>query len=115
MFIYAWGASAAIPWIVPVLGVTVRLLFIVFTPSLLPLLSVFCLVLFSHCVDGMAHKRRQLFMWATFIMYLAVFTYLADCYGPYASSALAGQSLFRAFLPPSIVSRLPPSNQRTPN
>ncbi|KAJ6530057.1 MFS general substrate transporter [Mycena vulgaris] len=36
-----------------------------------------------------------LFMWATFIMYLAVFTYLADCYGPYASSALAGQSLFR--------------------
>jgi hypothetical protein len=39
-------------------------------------------------------------MWATFIMYLAVFTYLADCYGPYASSALAGQSLFRAFLPP---------------
>ncbi|KAJ7898064.1 major facilitator superfamily domain-containing protein [Mycena leptocephala] len=58
MFIYAWGASAVIPWIVPVLGVT-------------------------------------LFMWATFIMYLAVFTYLADCYGPYASSALAGQSLFR--------------------
>ncbi|KAJ7505983.1 MFS general substrate transporter [Mycena galericulata] len=58
MFIYAWGANASIPWIVPVLGVTV-------------------------------------FMWATFIMYLAVFTYLADCYGPYASSALAGQSLFR--------------------
>ncbi|KAJ7820691.1 hypothetical protein B0H13DRAFT_2129939, partial [Mycena leptocephala] len=58
MFIYAWGANAAIPWIVPVIGVT-------------------------------------LFMWATFIMYLAVFTYLADCYGPYASSALAGQSLFR--------------------
>ncbi|KAJ7773794.1 MFS general substrate transporter [Mycena metata] len=36
-----------------------------------------------------------LFMWATFIMYLAVFTYLADCYGTYASSALAGQSLMR--------------------
>ncbi|EIN03913.1 MFS general substrate transporter [Punctularia strigosozonata HHB-11173 SS5] len=35
------------------------------------------------------------FMWATFIMYLAVFTYLADCYGPFASSALAGQSLLR--------------------
>ncbi|KAF7344296.1 MFS general substrate transporter [Mycena venus] len=58
MFIYAWGANASIPWIVPELGVT-------------------------------------LFMWATFIMYLAVFTYLADCYGLYASSALAGQSLFR--------------------
>ncbi|KAJ7723805.1 MFS general substrate transporter [Mycena metata] len=36
-----------------------------------------------------------LFMWATFMIYLAVFTYLADCYGTYASSALAGQSLLR--------------------
>lgn len=34
-------------------------------------------------------------MWALFMIYLAVFTYLADCYGPWASSALAGQSLFR--------------------
>ncbi|KAJ7607992.1 MFS general substrate transporter [Mycena polygramma] len=37
----------------------------------------------------------MLFMWATFIIYLAVFTYIADCYGQYASSALAGQSLLR--------------------
>ncbi|KAI5121869.1 hypothetical protein M0805_001077 [Coniferiporia weirii] len=36
-----------------------------------------------------------LFMWSNFIIYLAVFTYLADCYGPFASSALAGQSLLR--------------------
>ncbi|KZS99663.1 MFS general substrate transporter [Laetiporus sulphureus 93-53] len=36
-----------------------------------------------------------LIMWALFIIYLAVFTYLADCYGTFASSALAGQSLFR--------------------
>ncbi|TDL23740.1 MFS general substrate transporter [Rickenella mellea] len=36
-----------------------------------------------------------LFIWALFAMYLSVFTYLADCYGPYASSALAGQSLCR--------------------
>ncbi|KAF4570112.1 hypothetical protein EYR36_009918 [Pleurotus pulmonarius] len=35
------------------------------------------------------------FEWATFIIYHSVFTYLADCYGPYASSALAAQSLFR--------------------
>ncbi|KIM81228.1 hypothetical protein PILCRDRAFT_72078 [Piloderma croceum F 1598] len=35
------------------------------------------------------------FIWASFTIYLAVFTYLADCYGPFASSALAGQSLFR--------------------
>ncbi|KLO13266.1 MFS general substrate transporter [Schizopora paradoxa] len=36
-----------------------------------------------------------LFVWAAFVMYLAVFSYLADCYGPFASSALAGQSLCR--------------------
>jgi multidrug resistance protein len=35
------------------------------------------------------------FAWASFTFYLAVFTYLADCYGPFASSASAGQSLFR--------------------
>lgn len=39
-----------------------------------------------------------LFVWACFVMYLAVFTYLADCYGPFASSALAGQSLCRNLL-----------------
>jgi len=36
-----------------------------------------------------------IFMWATFTIYLAVFSYLADCYGIFASSALAGQSFFR--------------------
>ncbi|OSD05327.1 MFS general substrate transporter [Trametes coccinea BRFM310] len=34
-------------------------------------------------------------MTALFILYVAVFTYLADCYGIFASSALAGQSLCR--------------------
>ncbi|EJD07445.1 MFS general substrate transporter [Fomitiporia mediterranea MF3/22] len=34
-------------------------------------------------------------IWSIFMIYLAVFTYLADCYGPFASSALAGQSLSR--------------------
>ncbi|KAF7790234.1 hypothetical protein EIP86_001186 [Pleurotus ostreatoroseus] len=32
---------------------------------------------------------------SSFLIYLAVFTYLADCYGAFASSALAGQSLSR--------------------
>ncbi|KJA28007.1 hypothetical protein HYPSUDRAFT_51464 [Hypholoma sublateritium FD-334 SS-4] len=36
-----------------------------------------------------------IFFWGIFIVYLAVFSYLADCYGPFASSALAGQSLAR--------------------
>jgi alcohol dehydrogenase class IV len=30
-----------------------------------------------------------------FVIYVAVFSYLADVYGPFASSALAGQSLAR--------------------
>ncbi|KAF8449345.1 major facilitator superfamily domain-containing protein [Boletus edulis BED1] len=38
------------------------------------------------------------FMVGTFIIYQAVFVYLADCYGPYASSALAGQSMCRNLL-----------------
>ncbi|KAF9490043.1 MFS general substrate transporter [Pleurotus eryngii] len=36
-----------------------------------------------------------IFMGATFIIFLVVCNYLADCYGPYASSALAGSSLLR--------------------
>ncbi|KAG2133290.1 MFS general substrate transporter [Suillus clintonianus] len=35
------------------------------------------------------------FMSGTFIIYQVSFLYLADCYGPYASSAQAGQSLAR--------------------
>jgi hypothetical protein len=34
-------------------------------------------------------------MWSVFTMYGGVFIFLADCYGPWASSALAGQSLAR--------------------
>ncbi|KAH7908593.1 MFS general substrate transporter [Hygrophoropsis aurantiaca] len=36
-----------------------------------------------------------IFMSGAFVIYLVVFLYIADCYGPYASSALAGQSLSR--------------------
>lgn len=38
---------------------------------------------------------HQICEMSSFTIYLAVFTYLADCYGPFASSALAGQSLSR--------------------
>ncbi|KAI9573833.1 major facilitator superfamily domain-containing protein [Boletus coccyginus] len=38
------------------------------------------------------------FMVGTFVIYQVVFVYLADCYGPYASSALAGQSMCRNLL-----------------
>ncbi|OAX33805.1 MFS general substrate transporter [Rhizopogon vinicolor AM-OR11-026] len=38
------------------------------------------------------------FMASAFAIYQVVFVYLADCYGPYASSALAGQSLCRNIL-----------------
>lgn len=36
-----------------------------------------------------------LFMSGATVMYIASFIYLADCYGPYASSAVAGSSLIR--------------------
>ncbi|KAI0027159.1 drug transporter [Vararia minispora EC-137] len=36
-----------------------------------------------------------IFMWALFMFYLAAFSYIADCYGPYASSAIAAQSMCR--------------------
>ncbi|KAG2142857.1 major facilitator superfamily domain-containing protein [Suillus bovinus] len=50
-----------------------------------------------------------LFTTSAFVIYQAVFIYLADCYGPYASSALAGQSLFRNILStvfPLLTSRM---------
>jgi hypothetical protein len=36
-----------------------------------------------------------IFMSGGFVIYMVVFLYLADCYGTYASSAIAGQSLCR--------------------
>ncbi|PPQ85275.1 hypothetical protein CVT25_010048 [Psilocybe cyanescens] len=37
----------------------------------------------------------SIYLWAVSTIYMTIFTYLADCYGMYASSALAGQSLCR--------------------
>lgn len=37
----------------------------------------------------------SIFMFCSFVSYQVVFVYLADCYGPMASSALAGQGLAR--------------------
>ncbi|KAH9479810.1 MFS-type efflux pump MFS2 [Psilocybe cubensis] len=36
-----------------------------------------------------------IYLWAVSTIYMTIFTYIADCYGVYASSALAGQSLCR--------------------
>jgi len=36
-----------------------------------------------------------IFMSGGFVIYMVVFLYLADCYGTYASSAIAGQSMCR--------------------
>ncbi|KXN86715.1 Polyamine transporter 3 [Leucoagaricus sp. SymC.cos] len=41
---------------------------------------------------------QTIYIWAAFVACLGVFSYLADCYGLYASSALAGQSLARNIL-----------------
>ena len=79
MFIYAWSSFPFVPWVALTIGIT-------------------------------------LYIGATFIIYLAAFNYLADwwvrlstdchnyssprfsfSYGPFASSAIAGQSLASAF------------------
>lgn len=78
MFIYAWSSFKFVPWVALTIGIT-------------------------------------LYIWATFIIYLAGFNYIADwwvtsrhefpilicllisSYGPFASSAIAGQSLASEF------------------
>ncbi|EIW80709.1 MFS general substrate transporter [Coniophora puteana RWD-64-598 SS2] len=61
MFMWAWTANPHVPWIIPLLALTI-------------------------------------FMIGAYILYFVVFVYLADCYGMYASSAMAGQSLLRNIL-----------------
>ena len=93
MFIYAWSTLPQVPWIALVIGMTVCLFTL---PSLCGEFKVWIL---------------QVFVWAAFTMYLAAFNYIADwsvikialpivaywsnSYGPFASSASAGQSLLR--------------------
>lgn len=60
-FVVAWTSTPSIPWIVPVMGLTV-------------------------------------FMTGTAVILQVGFLYLADCYNTYASSAHAGQNLFRNLL-----------------
>ena len=59
MFIYAWSAVPQIPWIALIIGMTVYL-------------SIFCSLKYEF-----THKV-QIFMWATFTLYLVAFTYLSD-------------------------------------
>jgi len=80
-------------------GPEARLHWACFAAVLIPV-SMF---IYAWCSFSFVHWIAQaiaitLFIWATFIVYLSVFSYLADCYGPYASSALAGQSLLRNFM-----------------
>lgn len=59
MFIYAWTSYERVNWIGMAIGVTVCALWIFY--------------------DGaITDSQGQLFTWAVLIMYLAVFTYLAD-------------------------------------
>lgn len=77
MFIYAWTASPNIPWIVPLIGLTMR-----------------CRHVVSHNVQ-VPDPYSQAFMSGVLVIFQVSFLYLADCYGPYASSAQAGQGLAR--------------------
>ncbi|KAF8074570.1 MFS polyamine transporter [Lyophyllum atratum] len=77
-------------------GPEARLHMACFAAVLLPIgMFIYAWASFSH-VHWIAQAIGiTVYIWATFTIYLAVFSYLADCYGPFASSALAGQSLAR--------------------
>ncbi|GLB43233.1 putative major facilitator superfamily protein [Lyophyllum shimeji] len=77
-------------------GPEARLHMACFAAILLPIgMFIFAWSSFSHVHWVVQAIGVTVYIWATFIIYLAVFSYLADCYGPFASSALAGQSLAR--------------------
>ncbi|KAI9573838.1 major facilitator superfamily domain-containing protein, partial [Boletus coccyginus] len=62
---------------------------------LVAVLFPLAMFMFAWTASQEIHWIWPIFMFGAFIAYLIVFLYLADCYGPYASSALAGQSLCR--------------------
>ncbi|KAF4610850.1 hypothetical protein D9613_006630 [Agrocybe pediades] len=80
----------------PKRGPEARLYMACFAAVLFPIgMFIYAWSSFSHVHWIGLAVGLTVFMWAVFIIYLAVFSYLADCYGPFASSALAGQSLAR--------------------
>ncbi|KAF8966273.1 MFS polyamine transporter [Flammula alnicola] len=77
-------------------GPEARLYFACFAAILLPVgMFIYAWSSFSKVPWIALAIAITIFIWGVFIVYLAVFSYLADCYGPFASSALAGQSLAR--------------------
>ena len=80
MFIYAWVSYPSVTWVAQAIGIVVR-----WEGTAL--------------IDTYAESNLQLFTISIFVIYNGVFSYLADCYGPFASSALAGQSLARTSSP----------------
>ncbi|KAJ3568994.1 hypothetical protein NP233_g5355 [Leucocoprinus birnbaumii] len=83
----------------PAKGTEARLIAPCFAAILLPL----GMFIYAWCSFPWVHWIAlcigiTLYIWGAFVVYLSVFSYLADCYGPYASSALAGQSLARNIL-----------------
>ncbi|KAF5362090.1 hypothetical protein D9756_002703 [Leucocoprinus leucothites] len=83
----------------PVRGTEARLIAPCFAAILLPI----GMFIYAWCSFPSVHwiflcLGITIYIWGAFVVYLSVFSYLADCYGPYASSALAGQSLARNIL-----------------
>jgi len=77
-------------------GPEARLYVVCFTTWLIPIgMFIYAWTAFSSVHWIAPVIGIVLFMWALLSMYWAGFVYLADVYGPYASSAIAGQNLFR--------------------
>ncbi|KAF9266667.1 MFS general substrate transporter [Marasmius fiardii PR-910] len=80
-------------------GPEARLYFACFAAVLFPIgMFIYAWTSLAHVSWVGVAMGVVVFTWACYIIYLAVFSYLADCYGPFASSALAGQSLCRNLL-----------------
>ncbi|KAJ7095471.1 MFS polyamine transporter [Mycena crocata] len=88
-------------------GPEARLILACAAAVLLPIsMLIYAWCSFSHVHWISLVIALTVYIWATFLVYLAVFSYLADCYGPFASSALAGQRNMMATIFPLFTKQM---------
>jgi len=94
MLIFAWTARQDILWIVPLVGLTVSRNSQLIFPALLMDLPAF----HGLCVRHISSRVRLLGRLVNALVIVLLYSLIDELqtsYGPYASSALAGQSLCR--------------------
>jgi hypothetical protein len=98
MLMFAWTARPDIPWIVPTIGLTVSSNMPVILPISLMVLPAFLGLRFRH-ISSRVHLLGRLVSAFILVLLHSSTDELRTSYGPYASSALAGQSLCRKSSP----------------